>query len=131
MGSEAPCSESKTETSVAQHIEPRQSGASLRSLDFLESTAHLPCGPCGWLGLLLTKLFLTLLTKVNNSETKWCGAKGQWMAKELSTGLPGSCALLQELAPVLSQSCSLLQAGSSVSKPGWGLHVKTGTNISL
>lgn len=128
MRSEAPCSES---TTVAQHIKAKQSGASLRSLNFLESTAHPPCGPCGWLGLLLTKLFLTLLTKVNNSETKWCGAKGQWMVKELSTGWTRSCALLQEFVPVLSQSCCLLQADSSVSKSGQGLHVKTGTNISL
>lgn len=122
MGSEAPCSES---TTVVQHIK-----ASLRSLNFFESTAHPPCGLCGWHGLLLTKL-LTLLTKVNNSETKWCDQKGQWTVKELSTGWTGSCALLQEFIPVLSQSCCLLQAGSSVSKLGQGLHVKTGTNISL
>lgn len=37
----------------------------------------------------------------------------------------------RELSAVLSQSCCLLQVGSSVSKPGQGLHVKTQTSISL
>lgn len=43
----------------------------------------------------------------------------------------GRSVFLQELSAVLSQSCCLLQVGSSVSKPGQGLHVKTQTNISL
>lgn len=43
----------------------------------------------------------------------------------------GSSVFLQEPSAVLSQSYCLLQVGSSVSKPGEGLHVKTRTNISL
>lgn len=67
-------------TTKQGRVEPKES-------NLFESTAHLPCGPCGWLSLLPTKQFLTLLTKVNNSEAKRCSAKGQWMAKELSMGL--------------------------------------------
>lgn len=66
------------------------------------STAQLLCGPCGWLGLLLLKQFLTFLTKVSNLETKWCGVKGQRMVKEFSTELTAGEALLFFKSLVLS-----------------------------
>lgn len=76
-------------TSKQGRVEPKES-------NLFESTAHLPCEPCGYIGFLLTKRFLTLLTKVNNLEAKWCGAKGQRMAKELSVGLTEEALLFSE-----------------------------------
>lgn len=81
--------------SKADWSEPKES-------DFFVSTAQLLCGPCGWLGLLLLKQFLTFLTKVSNLETKWCGVKGQRMVKEFSTELTAGEALLFFKSLVLS-----------------------------
>lgn len=152
--SESSCSGCTPETCVVQHLRARHSRVWLLTPFSPESIAHLTPGlvplfleyggnkdlQLHWLVTNKTLFHASDKSKPLRGKVVQCSGGRGWVDgvgafHGASRGRGGgNSAPLQGFSPALAQqlrSCCLLQAGSWISKPGWGLHVEGGTKIPL